>query len=243
MKASTIINVEGLEIPVDIFQEFRRDTRLGLTGRRATLRVPHGAPPEFVREQMARLEAWVAQVLRDRPAMREAFTRKIYQTGDMLTVGNRKYLLDLKIEERSSHTARLIGDTILVQLAAHASEMNRYKSIRTLLSRVVASDFYPEIYQRVHEWNSRTVRRPINSINLKYNHSNWGSCSSNSNVNLSTRLLFAPVSVQDYVILHELAHLAEMNHSDKFWALVAHYMPDYEEKERWLRENRSRCDF
>ncbi|MFM8489812.1 MAG: hypothetical protein ACKOCH_26035, partial [Bacteroidota bacterium] len=112
-----------------------------------------------------RLEVWVAQVLRDKPAMRTPFTRKNYHTGDTLMVGNRKYLLDLKIEERSSHTARLIGDTIHIQLAAHASEMHQHKSIKTLLSRVVASDFLPEIYQRVHEWNNRTVRRPINSVN------------------------------------------------------------------------------
>jgi predicted metal-dependent hydrolase len=45
------------------------------------------------------------------------------------------------------------------------------------------------------------------------------------------------------VIVHELAHLVEMNHSDKFWALVAHYMPDYVEKERWLKANRALCDF
>lgn len=243
LKARTVIKAEGLEIPVDIFHELRRDTRFGLTGRRATLRVPHGAPPEFVREQIMRLEIWVAQVLRDKPAMRQPFTRKNYQTGDTLVVGGRKYLLDLKTEERSSHTARLIGDTIHIQLASHASEMHQHKSIKTLLSRVVAGDFYPEIHQRVHEWNSRTVRRPIKSVNLKYNHSNWGSCSSNSNVNLSTRLLFAPVPVQDYVIVHELAHLVEMNHSDKFWALVAHYMPDYVEKERWLKANRALCDF
>ncbi|MFM8488587.1 MAG: hypothetical protein ACKOCH_19815, partial [Bacteroidota bacterium] len=100
MKARTIIKAEGLEIPVDIFHEFRRDTRFGLTGRSATLRVPQGAPPEFVREQVKRLEVWVAQVLRDKPAMREPFTRKNYHTGDTLMVGNRKYLLDLKIEER-----------------------------------------------------------------------------------------------------------------------------------------------
>ena len=243
LKARTVIKAEGLEIPVDIFHELRRDTRFGLTGRRATLRVPHGAPPEFVREQIMRLEVWVAQVLRDKPAMREPFTRKNYQTGDILVVGGRKYLLDLKTEERLSHTARLIGDTIHIQLASHASEMHQHKSIKTLLSRVVAGDFYPEIHHRVHEWNSRTVRRPIKSVNLKYNHSNWGSCSSNINVNLSTRLLFAPVPVQDYVIVHELSHLVEMNHSEKFWALVAHYMPDYAEKERWLKANRALCDF
>jgi predicted metal-dependent hydrolase len=62
-------------------------------------------------------------------------------------------------------------------------------------------------------------------------------------VNLSTRLLFAPRFVQDYVILHELAHLIEMNHSDRFWALVERYMPNYPEAEKWLKVNRAKCDF
>jgi hypothetical protein len=91
--------------------------------------------------------------------------------------------------------------------------------------------------------NANTFQQPIRSINLKYNHSNWGSCSHAGNVNLSTRLLFAPRSVQDYVILHELAHLVEMNHSDRFWALVERFMPDYREAEKWLKVNRAKCDF
>jgi predicted metal-dependent hydrolase len=108
---------------------------------------------------------------------------------------------------------------------------------------VVAGDYYPEIHRRVLDWNDRTFRQHVKSVNLKYNHTNWGSCSSHSNVNLSTRLLFAPVEVQDYVILHELAHLVELNHSDRFWSLVAMHMPDYEEKEKWLKVNRAVCDF
>ncbi|MDV7393186.1 M48 family metallopeptidase, partial [Arthrospira platensis SPKY1] len=77
----------------------------------------------------------------------------------------------------------------------------------------------------------------------KYNSSNWGSCSSGRNINLSTRLLFAPPAVQDYVIIHELAHLVELNHSDRFWKLVSEIMPDYEEKEKWLKEYGHLCEF
>ncbi|MCB0682671.1 MAG: M48 family metallopeptidase, partial [Saprospiraceae bacterium] len=63
------------------------------------------------------------------------------------------------------------------------------------------------------------------------------------NINLSTRLLFAPPKVIDYVIIHELAHLVEMNHSRRFWDLVAAAMPDYEEQEKWLKKFGHRCDF
>jgi len=242
-KYRALISAGGLELPVDITLERRRDTRFGITGKRATLRVPLGVPPDFVQKQLSELEAWVHKVFLEKPALRAPFLGKTYQTGDVLEVGQRRYVLDVNIEERGTHSGKLIGDTIHLQISAKSTSANRTRAIKTLLSRVVAGDFYPEIRRRVLDWNDRTFRQHIKSINLKYNHTNWGSCSAHSNVNLSTRLLFAPNDVQDYVILHELAHLVELNHSDRFWALVESYMPGYQEKERWLKANRAKCDF
>lgn len=242
-KYHTLISASGLELPVEITLERRRDTRFGITGKRVTLRLPAGVQPDFIQGQLAKLQDWVQEAFLKKPALREAFIHKTYQTGDVLEVGQRRYVLDVSIEARSSHTGKLIGDTIHLQLSEKSTPTNRTKAIKTLLSRVVAGDFYPEIRRRVLDWNDRTFRQHIKSINLKYNHSNWGSCSAYSNVNLSTRLLFAPDDVQDYVILHELAHLVELNHSDRFWALVEGHMPDYQEKEKWLKVNRTKCDF
>jgi predicted metal-dependent hydrolase len=78
---------------------------------------------------------------------------------------------------------------------------------------------------------------------LKNNQSNWGSCSSKRNINLSSRLLFAPEKVLDYVIVHELSHLKEMNHSKKFWDIVASVMPDYKKMETWLSKNGDKLKF
>ncbi len=243
LKYKASIHAIGVEVPVDISLERRRDTRFGLTGKRATLRMPLGTRPDDVRVQLKKLEDWVEGVFLKKPLMRQPFEHKIYKTGDLLQVGTRRYQLEVQTEDRATHSARLIGDTIQLQLSSKASPINLQKSIKTLLSRVVASDFQPEIRRRVLDINDRTFRQHIKSVNLKYNHTNWGSCSSDSNVNLSTRLLFAPEAVQDYVIIHELAHLVELNHSDRFWLLVETYMPDYPEKERWLKENRAICDF
>jgi predicted metal-dependent hydrolase len=65
----------------------------------------------------------------------------------------------------------------------------------------------------------------------------WGSCSSQKNINLSWRLIMAPDSVIDYVIVHELAHLIEMNHSQKFWAIVERQMPSFRKHKNWLDKN------
>ena len=68
----------------------------------------------------------------------------------------------------------------------------------------------------------------------------WGSCSSIGNINLTWRLVMAPLDIIDYVIVHELCHLREQNHSKKFWAQVAAILPDYKERRKWLKENSAR---
>jgi predicted metal-dependent hydrolase len=242
-KFRTSITATGIELPVEVTLERRRDTRFGITGKRVSLRMPAGVQPDYIRQQLAGLQVWVDKVMTEKPALREPFLEKIYRTGDVLEVGQRRYLLHVSIEPRGTHSGKLIGDTIHLQISEQATPAQRTRACKTLMSRVVAGDFYPEIRRRVLDWNDRSFRQHIKSINLKYNHSNWGSCSAHNNVNLSTRLLFAPIDVQDYVILHELAHLVELNHSDRFWALVEHHMPDYREKEKWLKVNRAKCDF
>lgn len=65
----------------------------------------------------------------------------------------------------------------------------------------------------------------------------WGSCSSSGNLNFNWRLILAPPAVLDYVVIHELAHRKELNHSARFWAVVAAHCPDYRARQRWLREH------
>jgi hypothetical protein len=86
-------------------------------------------------------------------------------------------------------------------------------------------------------WNAHFFKKDIKGIHLKYNSTNWGSCSSDQRINISTRCLLLPMDVFDYIIVHELSHLIEMNHSPSFWNTVGLVMPNYKEKEIWLSEN------
>jgi predicted metal-dependent hydrolase len=65
----------------------------------------------------------------------------------------------------------------------------------------------------------------------------WGSCSTTGRLNFNWRLVMAPSYVLDYVAAHEVAHLVEMNHSDKFWAVVEQTLPTMEKGREWLREH------
>ena len=65
----------------------------------------------------------------------------------------------------------------------------------------------------------------------------WGSCSSNKTLSFNWKLMLAPPKVLDYVVVHEVCHLREMNHSPRFWALVESLMPDYKQQRKWLKDN------
>lgn len=81
-----------------------------------------------------------------------------------------------------------------------------------------------------------------NKISINKAKTRWGSCSSMGNLNFSYRLLFLPPEAIDYVIVHELAHLKEMNHSKRFWKIVENIMPDYNDRRKVIREFEMKVD-
>ena len=72
-------------------------------------------------------------------------------------------------------------------------------------------------------------------ITIRSQRSRWGSCSGKGNLNFNCLLMLAPEAVADYVIIHELCHLVQHNHSKAFWDLVAQTMPDYAAYRQWLK--------
>jgi predicted metal-dependent hydrolase len=96
---------------------------------------------------------------------------------------------------------------------------------------------YEKISERVH-WYAQKGGFQYSRVNITSAQKRWGACSANSNLNFSWRLIMAPISVIDYVVVHELVHLEEKNHGKDFWIKVKVLMPDYKKYEDWLRKNR-----
>ena len=74
-------------------------------------------------------------------------------------------------------------------------------------------------------------------VTIRAQHSRWGSCSKAGNLNFNCLLLLAPPEVRDYVVIHELCHRKQMNHSASFWAEVERVCPDYRLRRQWLKDN------
>lgn len=92
------------------------------------------------------------------------------------------------------------------------------------------------ISQRVEHY-APLVGVAYGNISIRSQRTRWGSCSSAGNLNFNCLLMLTPEKVRDYVVVHELCHRKEMNHSPRFWAEVEKILPDYRESRRWLREN------
>ncbi len=91
------------------------------------------------------------------------------------------------------------------------------------------------INERLVFWNLFYGYR-YRQVAIRNQKTRWGSCTANGNLNFSYKLYFLPLALCDYIIVHELCHLTELNHSPAFWRLVESGLPDYKERRRRLRE-------
>lgn len=103
-----------------------------------------------------------------------------------------------------------------------------YQRYRELAGRVIA--------RRAEEY-ARQMQVTYKRITIRDQKTRWGSCSVKGNLNFNWRLILAPAEVLDYVVVHELAHLKEMNHSWRFWKQVETVMPDFAKHRLWLKQN------
>ncbi len=77
----------------------------------------------------------------------------------------------------------------------------------------------------------------VNKIRISNARKRWGSCSAKNNLSFTWRLILAPLEIIDYVVIHELMHIFEKNHSRRFWARVEEFYPDYRKIRKWLKQN------
>ena len=239
-----LLTVDDLEIPVKIYKERRNSIRASLAKDHAILRLPLFISGRAEQEQIDRFYFWLKDKVLSKDRFRAKFLPKHYKDGYQFTLGDRLFTLKMIESTNKSHSGKYLGNNeIQIKLALGASIKESESAITNLISRVIAQLYQKPFAQKVRSINEQCFKQEIKSVKLKYNRSNWGSCSSSSNLNFSTRLLFAPEWVQDYVIIHELAHLIELNHSERFWSLVKKVMPDYKKAEKWLKQHGHLCDF
>ena len=110
--------------------------------------------------------------------------------------------------------------------------LNLRPAVENHLRRLAVRELPPRVLE-LASLHQLTVRR----VTVRDQKSRWGSCSRRGTISLNWRLVQTPIQVRDYIILHELMHLREMNHSARYWREVERVCPDYLAAERWLKQH------
>jgi len=130
-------------------------------------------------------------------------------------------------------------DWIARQLEKDAARRRQVEAVPKLTRQEI-----DDLYARAREYLPDRVRRYADRLGVSYGRitircqrSRWGSCSAKRNLNFNCLLMLAPDEVIDAIVVHEVCHLKEMNHSERFYALVLSLYPDYHRWNRWLKDN------
>jgi predicted metal-dependent hydrolase len=219
-----ILSINGREIPVALVRS-RRARRYVLRLREdglARLTVPrHGSASEawrFARRQSAWLERQLQQL-----SLRPILPKEWFAGTDILFRGEH-----VKIET-DANAIRLGSESIPANAIADTD-------LRPVIERHLRALAKKELRAQTLAFAAQhqlTVQR----VTVRNQRSRWGSCSSRGVISLNWRLVQTPPFVRDYIILHELMHLRQMNHSARFWNEVERVCPDYKSAKLWLKEN------
>lgn len=176
---------------------------------------------------------WILDKWREYESHRERAPARSFEEGEAFP-----YLGDertLSIE--SSEQPRVTPTTFV--LPTVAVEERGFKDVLEELYRREAREYFQD---RIDHYATEMDVDP-GRLELRNQRTRWASCSAQRTLSFNWRLVMAPSDVIDYVVIHELAHLQERNHTRRFWQLVKRYDPDYEQHAEWLKENGVRLIF
>jgi predicted metal-dependent hydrolase len=198
---------------------------------------PFGVDDKAIQDILYKKASWIISNLKSIKEVNKTSKEKHYVSGELIQFLGNNYRLEV-YEDKS-----LKG--IKVSLAENHFEVrinpDIYEDKREIFVKGALEEWLKQKARIIFEERTRYY---CEKLNLKYNvirikeqKTLWGSCSSKGNLNYNWRLVMAPPSVLDYLVVHEVCHLKHRDHSKRYWDFVECVMPDYVDKRKWLKEN------
>ena len=210
----------------------RKTVAIYVRGKIVEVRAPLKMAKQDIDRFVASRERWIADKLAitsERAEKRESFTLNY---GSELAYCGRQY----PIEAKEGNSIGFDGERFYMpsgltpeEIKAGSVHVYRMLAKRDLTNRTVS-------YARMMAVDPAAVK-------ISDARTRWGSCSGKKSINYSWRLVMADEDIIDYIVVHELAHLTEMNHSERFWKIVESILPDYSERRARLKEWQRKLTF
>ncbi|AFJ02838.1 putative metal-dependent hydrolase [Methylophaga frappieri] len=212
--------------PVSIRRDRRRKSvAIKVTDNRISLHLPWRCPLSLGEKFLEQKQEWLKNSLKkqlNQPVRRYNNNSQQPYLGQSL---------QLRFKPQLTSSFILNDEQIQLKLPTD-SDQRIAKNKLSEAYQTLATDYLP---QRGWQIAKKTGLMPAR-FRVRYYKSRWGSCHAGGEIRLNWQLVQAPISVIDYVLIHELCHLQEMNHSPAFWRLVGEQMPDFKIQRQWLKQ-------
>ncbi|HUN54253.1 MAG TPA: SprT family zinc-dependent metalloprotease [Smithella sp.] len=210
----------------------RRKTISLQIGDNSEIRIsaPYYTPIAEINRFVEEKQKWISRTIQKRSQALLLNKEKDYVTGEIFYYLGQPYPLDARFEPMENTGVILWNNSFFLNCPANR-DMRKYYFIRWYKKKAKA-----HLSDRVEHFSQALSLQP-RGIRITTANQRWGSCSEDNSLAFSFRLMMAPPCVIDYVVIHELMHIRQKNHSSKFWDLVLGIMPDYKIHRRWLRDN------
>jgi predicted metal-dependent hydrolase len=204
----------------------RINIRISQTGR-VTVSAPRETPDRQIVSTVAAKRSWVLRHLESLEQSRERNNplRNLLLRGQSMPVTLRP--------GRRRRGKVLEEDGIIVVQTLSGSDEESLKTLESWLTALARE----ELSERSRAISAR-LDIPFKRLFLRNQRTRWGSSSGRGNISLNWRIIMTPPPIRDYLIVHELCHQRQLNHSPAYWTLVRRYYPDYRKAEEWLKANR-----
>ncbi|MCK9292780.1 MAG: M48 family metallopeptidase [archaeon] len=234
MEKKETIFVNNKKYTITIYLERRKNAYLSI-GKKIVIRIPTLLKKDKQDLQIAKFKEKIIKYLQKYPNYN--LKKENYLNNHIFKILDQTYVLKLNDTENKTATGRLVSNDIVLNIPFKLSRTQKQKMISSLVNKLLSQKYLPFIKERVGYYNDLYFQKDLKKISLKKANSKLGSCTIDKKLMFSTTLLLFPEDVRDYVIVHELAHTIEHNHSKRFWAIVEKIIPDYKEKKKWIRKN------
>lgn len=195
-----------------------------------TVETGTGKLGSFEREFLVSKSGWILKGYQSRIDDYEKKIRFLKGLGDSVLLLGRETRVEYEASEKTWFRYKSPEP-----FSVFAPERYLKEHRQTLLYHALRKFAEQYLPQRLEHW-SQVTELEFNRVRIKDLKSKWGSCSSRRNINLNWQLVFLDENLIDYVLVHELMHLREMNHSPQFWKWVARFCPDYKVLRNQLKE-------
>ena len=195
------------------------------------VKAPLGLPDSEILKWIKSKTGWVIRQREKVIEQQKANPPKRYRTGEKFSYLGREYELEVRISEGRAGMVGILEDKIVV-----FSKVDSEDVVEKILNGWYVEQAKIWIPKRVRFFAGQ-MGESYKNITIKNQKKRWGSCSSDRNLNFNWRLIMMPEEIIDYVVVHELSHLKQMNHSKAFWYEVEKILPNYKILKKWLDEN------